>query len=103
LAPARSAASYGARLSTIHDVTLIGGAAHVEAIQRDGLVMQGQYDRHAARCRRSPRVPSIEPGTLILLTAKVNNNIACVAPIVDLLTKGVTIVCVQTGCTPKTW
>ena len=32
---------YGARLSKIHDVTLIGGAAHVEAIQRDGLVMQG--------------------------------------------------------------
>ena len=33
---------YGARLSKLHDVTLIGGASHVAAIQRDGLVMQGQ-------------------------------------------------------------
>ena len=32
---------YGAKLSRFHDVTLIGGAAHVEAIRRDGLVMQG--------------------------------------------------------------
>src|SRR6186997_2031743 len=87
---------YGARLSQFHDVTLIGGAAHVEAIQRDGLVMQG----HTTGTLRLPaftRVPSIEPGTLILLTTKVNNNIAAVAPIVDLLTKDVMIVCVQNG------
>ena len=39
--------TYGAKLSKYHDVTLIGGAAHVEAIQRDGLVMQGHT---TARC-----------------------------------------------------
>ena len=88
--------TYGARLSKFHDVTLIGGAAHVEAIQRDGLVMQG----HTTGTLRLPafaRVSSIEPGTLILLTTKVNNNVAAVAPIVDLLPDGVTIVCVQNG------
>ena len=87
---------YGAKLSAFHDVTLIGGAAHVEAIQRDGLVMQG----HTTGTFHLPaftRVPSIEPGTLILLTTKVNNNVAAVAPIVDLLPAGVTIVCVQNG------
>ena len=68
---------YGARLSKYHDVTLIGGASHVAAIQRDGLVMQG----HTAGTLRLPAfttVPAIEPGTLILLTTKVNNNVAAV-------------------------
>ena len=88
--------TYGAKLSKHHDVTLIGGAAHVEAIQRDGLVMQGQTTG-TLRLPAFTTVPSIEPGTLILLTAKVNNNVACVKPIVPLLPASVTIVCVQNG------
>src|SRR5436190_23549719 len=87
---------YGAKLSKSHDVTLIGGAAHVEAIQRDGLVMQG----HTTGTLRLPaftQVPSIQPGTLILLTTKVNNNVAAVQPIVGMLPEDVTIVCVQNG------
>src|SRR6187431_279511 len=88
--------TYGAKLSKFHDVTLIGGASHVEAIQRDGLTMQG----HTTGVLQLPAfttVPSIEPGTLILLTAKVNNNAAAVAPIVKMLPADVTIVCVQNG------
>ncbi len=88
--------TYGARLSKHHDVTLIGGAAHVEAIQRDGLVMQGQTTG-TLRLPAFTTVPAIEPGTLILLTAKVNNNVACVEPIVGMLPADVTIVCVQNG------
>ena len=87
---------YGAKLSKFHDVTLIGGGSHVEAIQRDGLVMQG----HLSETLRLPAftsVPAIAPGTLILLTTKVNNNVAAVAPIVGMLPAGVTIVCVQNG------
>jgi 2-dehydropantoate 2-reductase len=87
---------YGARLSKFHDVTLIGGAAHVAAIQRDGLVMQGHLDE-TLRLRAATRVEAIAPGTLILLTTKVNNNVAAVQPIVELLPSGVTIVCVQNG------
>ena len=87
---------YGARLSKFHDVTLIGGAAHVEAINRDGLIMQGIVPE-TLRLPAYTAVPSIEPGTLILLTTKVNNNVAAVAPIVDQLCEGVTIVCVQNG------
>jgi ketopantoate reductase len=79
-----------------HDVTLIGGAAHVEAIQRDGLVMQGQTTG-TLRLPAFTAVPAIEPGTLILLTAKVNNNVACVRPIVPHAPGDVTIVCVQNG------
>jgi 2-dehydropantoate 2-reductase len=87
---------YGAKLSRYHDVTLVGGASHVEAIQRDGLVMQGHL-QDTLRLPAMTRLDRIEPGTLILLTTKVNNNIAAVAPIVPLLTDGVTIVCVQNG------
>ena len=88
--------TYGARLSKHHDVTLIGGASHVEAIQRDGLVMEGQTTG-TFRLPAFTSVPAIEPGTLILLTAKVNNNVACVKPIVPLLPANTTIVCVQNG------
>jgi len=88
--------TYGARLSAHHDVTLIGGAAHVDAIQRDGLVMEGQT-AGTFHLPSFTTVPAIEPGTLILLTAKVNNNIACVKPIVPMLPSDVTIVCVQNG------
>lgn len=88
--------TYGARLSKHHDVTLIGGGSHVETIQRDGLVMQGQTTG-TFRLPAFTSVPAIEPGTLILLTAKVNNNVACVKPIVPLLPANITIVCVQNG------
>ncbi|MBY0493926.1 MAG: ketopantoate reductase family protein [Cyanobacteria bacterium] len=87
---------YGARLSKYHDVTLIGGAAHVGAIQRDGLIVQGHV-QGTLRLPAFTAVPSIAPGTLILLTTKVNNNVAAVAPIVDMLPDSVTIVCVQNG------
>lgn len=39
----------------------------------------------------------LEPGTLILLTTKVNNNVAAIEPLVPMLPAGVTILCVQNG------
>ena len=87
---------YGAKLSRHHDVTLIGGASHVEAIQRDGLQMLG-HESGTLRLPAFTSVREIEPGTLILLTTKVNNNVAAVAPIVPRLPADVTILCVQNG------
>ena len=87
---------YGAKLSKQHHVTLVGGAAHVDAIQRHGLVMQGLLSE-TLHLPAVTRLERIEPGTLILLTTKVNNNVAAVEPIVSLLPKGVTILCVQNG------
>jgi 2-dehydropantoate 2-reductase len=87
---------YGAKLSKFHDVTLVGGASHVEAIQRDGLVMQGLLSETLS-LPASTSVRWIAPGTIILLTTKVNNNVAAVQPIVSLLPDDVTIVCVQNG------
>jgi 2-dehydropantoate 2-reductase len=87
---------YGAKLSKHHHVTLVGGTAHVEAIRRDGLIMQGLLSE-TLRLPAATRLDRIEPGTLILLTTKVNNNVAAVAPIVPILPEGVTILCVQNG------
>jgi 2-dehydropantoate 2-reductase len=87
---------YGAKLSRHHDVTLVGGAAHVAAIQRDGLRLRGLLSG-ALRLPAVTRLDAIEPGTLILLTTKVNNNVAAVEPIVPLLREGVIVVCVQNG------
>ena len=87
---------YGAKLSKQHHVTLVGGAAHVDAIRRNGLVMQGLLSE-TLHLPAVTRLERIEPGTLILLTTKVNNNVAAVEPIVPLLPKGVTILCVQNG------
>lgn len=87
---------YGAKLAKHHHVTLVGGAAHVDAIRRDGLVLQGLLDE-TLRLPAVTHLTHIEPDTLILLTTKVNNNVAAVEPIVPLLRDGVTIVCVQNG------
>jgi 2-dehydropantoate 2-reductase len=87
---------YGAKLSKFHDVTLVGGAAHVEAIQQRGLVMQGLLDE-TLHLPAVTRLSRIEPGTLILLTTKVNDNAAAIEPLVPLLREGVTILCVQNG------
>ncbi len=87
---------YGAKLSKQHQVTLVGGAAHVEAVQRDGLVMQGLLSE-TLRLPAVTRLDRIESGTLILLTTKVNNNAAAIEPLVPLLPADVTILCVQNG------
>src|SRR5687768_9449219 len=87
---------YGAKLSKQHHVTLVGGAAHVAAIRRDGLVMQGLLSE-TLRLPAVTRLDRIESGTLILLTTKVNNNAAAIEPLVPLLPADVTILCVQNG------
>ena len=43
------------------------------------------------------RLSHVERGTLILLTTKVNNNVAAIEPIVPMLARDVTILCVQNG------
>jgi 2-dehydropantoate 2-reductase len=87
---------YGAKLSRQHPVTLVGGAAHVAAIREHGLRIEGLIT-DTLHLPAVTRLDRIEPGTLVLLTTKVNNNVAAVAPIVPLLTEGVTILCVQNG------
>jgi 2-dehydropantoate 2-reductase len=87
---------YGAKLSAQHAVTLVGRAPHVEAIRQHGLILEG-LEPGTHRLAAATRVEAVPPEALILLTSKVNDTETVVAPIVPLLTPGVTILCVQNG------
>lgn len=89
--------AYGYQLSAHHDVTLVGTAAHVQAIRDGGLRIEGPIRSGTYPIRAVTSLEAIEPGTLIILTTKVSSTVEAVAPIVPLLTPSVTILCVQNG------
>lgn len=61
---------YGAKLAATNDVTLIGRAAHVAAINSHGLQIEG-IESQRVRIRATTAVEQIGPNALILLTTKV--------------------------------
>jgi 2-dehydropantoate 2-reductase len=87
---------YGAKLSSHHDVTLVGRPDHVHAIQTSGLRLQG-HQTGTFRVRATTYVDAIAPGTLLILTTKVSDTHAAVAPLVSLLPTDSTILCLQNG------
>lgn len=89
--------AYGYQLSARHDVTLVGTAAHMQAIRDNGLRIEGKIASGTFPLKAVTALDSIEPGTLIILTTKVNNTVDAVTPIVPLLHPSVTILCTQNG------
>jgi 2-dehydropantoate 2-reductase len=89
--------AYGYQLSAAHDVTLVGTAAHVQAIRDSGLRIEGSIGNGTFGIKAVTTLESIEPGTLIILTTKASSSVDAVTPIVPLLTPSVTILCVQNG------
>lgn len=87
---------YGAKLSARHEVTLVGRLDHVRAIQQNGLRLEGgttgTYAVHA-----TTRLETVAPGSLVLVTTKVNDTAAAMAPVAPLLPADATILCVQNG------
>ena len=88
---------YGFLLSGRHDVTLVGTAAHVQAIRERGLRIEGPVQTGTFHLKAVTHVDAIEPGTLIILTTKVSSTVEAITPIVPLLTPSTTILCVQNG------
>ncbi len=89
--------AYGFLLSRRHDVTLVGTAAHVQAVGDRGLRVEGAIQSGTFQINAVTHLEAIEPGTLIILTTKVCSTVEAIAPIVPLLTPSVTILCVQNG------
>lgn len=89
--------AYGYQLSARHDVTLVGTAAHMQAVRERGLRIEGPVQTGTFRLKAVTQVDAIEPGTLILLTTKVSSSVAAMTPMVPLLSPSVTILCVQNG------
>jgi len=87
---------YAAKLAARHPVTLIARAAHAEAIARHGLRVVGR-EEGTRSMRAATTVDQIAPGTLVLLTTKVNDSRQAIIPLVDKLRDDTVILCVQNG------
>jgi 2-dehydropantoate 2-reductase len=89
--------AYGYQLSAHHDVTLVGTAAHMQAIREHGLRIEGSIGNGSFPLEAVTSLDRIEPGSLIILTTKVSSTVEAVTPIVPLLHPSVTILCTQNG------
>ena len=87
---------YAVKLSARHPVTVVARPDHVDAIRADGLRLIGR-ETVTARVAAVTRIESIAPGTIILLTTKVNASAAALVPIATLVRDDTVIVCVQNG------
>jgi 2-dehydropantoate 2-reductase len=87
---------YAAKLSAQHDVTVIARPDHVDAINRDGLRVTG-VEAFTCRPRAATTIGTVPPGTLVLLTTKVNDNRTAIEAAATSLRSDTTIVCVQNG------
>jgi len=87
---------YAVKLSARHPVTVVVRRDHAEAIRADGLRLVGR-ETVTARVDAVTQVESIAPGTIILLTTKVNASEAALRPLANLVRDDTVIVCVQNG------
>jgi len=88
--------AYGALLSQKNDVTLISRKTHVEAINKNGLVLSGNVN-HRFFVKAETTVKEISSNTLILLTTKAHDTKDAVVNIKPLLRKDTVLLVLQNG------
>ena len=87
---------YGAKLTAGNDVTLIGRADHVRAINENGLRIEG-LEPQTVRVSAATQIERIGPDALILLTTKVPATTGALQPIAPLVRDDTTIIALQNG------
>jgi 2-dehydropantoate 2-reductase len=87
---------YGAKLATKNDVTLIGRAEHVAAINSHDLRIEG-LESQVVRVHATTEIRKIGPDALIILTTKVPDSAAALDPIGPLVRDDTTVLCLQNG------
>ena len=87
---------YGAKLAAANDVTLIGRADHVRAIEKNGLRIEG-IEPQTIRVRASTRLDQLKPDALILLTTKVPATASALEPVARVISDDTTVVALQNG------
>ena len=87
---------YAVKLSARHPVTVVARRDHADAIRAEGLRLIGR-ETLTAHPDAVTQLESIAPGTIVLLTTKVNASEAALSPIADLVRDDTVIVCVQNG------
>ena len=86
----------GAKLAGSNEVTLIGRAAHVAAINSHGLRIEG-IESQLVRIRATTAVEQIGADALILLTTIVPGSADALAPLALLVRDDTTVLCLQNG------
>ena len=87
---------YGAKLAAKNDVTLVARAKHADAINGNGLRIEG-LESQTVRIRATTAPERIGPNALVLVTTKVPDTAAVLAPIAQLVHDDTTIVSLQNG------
>src|SRR5437016_4735289 len=78
-------------------VTLIGRAAHVEAIRRDGLFLERDDFQEFVRVNADSAASTVSRGTIVLLSVKTIDTESAAAAIAPHLREGATLVSFQNG------
>src|SRR3954464_10135940 len=87
---------YGAKLALENDVTLIARSEHAHAINAYGLPLTG-LESQVVGIRALTQLEKVGPNALLLVTTKVFDTAAALAPITALLREDTTIVSLQNG------
>ena len=87
---------YGAKLAAGNDMTLIGRAEHVAAINSHGLHIEG-VESQVVRVRAATALDHLGPDALIILTTKVPDSAAALRPIAHFVRDDTTLLCLQNG------
>lgn len=91
----------GAKLAADNDVTLVGQANHVRAINANGLRVEGR-DSGTIKIRAAERVSDIPAETLLVLTTKMPASAAAIAAVAPLVHSDTTLLCLQNGLGAET-
>src|SRR2546423_444091 len=87
---------YGAKLAAKNNVTLVARAKHVDAINANGLRVEGLESR-VVRMRAVTALEKIGPDALVLVTTKVADTAAALTSIAPLVQDDTTIGSIQKG------
>ncbi|MBI2650934.1 2-dehydropantoate 2-reductase [Candidatus Woesearchaeota archaeon] len=87
---------YGAKLSELNDITLVGRQQHADEINKQGLKIIG-LEENTYKIKAITKVEKIEENTLILLTTKVYDSENAIMHIKNLIKKDTIILCLQNG------
>lgn len=87
---------YGAKLSKLNDVTLVGRQEHVDKINKHGLKITGEENK-VYKLKATTSISKIDNNTLIILTSKVTGSKKALKPIINLIKKDTIILCLQNG------
>ena len=80
-----------------HDVTLIARAVHVQAIRRDGLLLDTQTFREHVRVRAESDAGAVKDAELVLFCVKSIDTDSAAASIAPHLAKGAAVLSLQNG------